>query len=103
MRIVELGIINDATEELIHENNISPFFPHSNGFVQINCHALDAGLIAVETSSDGASWDTVRSNVLPIEPSDRSFTVPYNEMNRYIKVSGQVVVSVKAEVSLIGS
>ena len=104
MRVVDLGGLDDSNDvTLVHENNISPFFPHSEGFIQINCHAFDAQSIFVESSDDGTSWSMVHRNIgIPVEATDRSYTVPFNKMGRYIRCRGVNVASGTAECFLIG-
>lgn len=103
MKIINLGDLNDTVDALMHENNVSPFYPHSDGYIQINCHSLEGGLVAVETSPDGDNWTGVRSNVLPAGvATDRSYTAPFYKMNRYIRVRGQNITAGKAECFLVG-
>ena len=102
MKIIDAGILNATNDVVVHENRISPFYPHSEGYVQINCHDLEAALVAVETSPDGDVWTNVRSNVLPVAGTERSYTVPFTFMDRYIRVRGQAITDGKAEVFLVG-
>ena len=104
MRVVELGVIDDSNgESQVHENNVSPFFPHSEGFVQINCHGLDAQSIFVESSDDGVDWSVVIKTIgLPTGDVNRSFTVPYYKMGKYIRIRGVNITNGSAECYLIG-
>ena len=103
MRVVELGVLDDA-EDIAgpHENNISPFFPHSEGYVQINCHGAVVQAVIVETSDDLSAWSTVKQIGYPVEANERSHTVAFYHMGRYIRVRGVNITGGSIECTLVG-